>query len=365
MRTPPRVTTTSSIEGWQVDSYLGVVAIHLVAGTGIGADFLAGFSDLFGGRSGAYQKQLASLYDEAIGLLHRKAEQLGGNWIVGLKVDIDEVSGKGVQMFMVTAMGTAVRASALTQQPTRGATQGRAVAAEVQRMERRLQVADEVRGQKLTLDERTWEFIVDQRVEAAAPAVLSWMVKAQDENSWQYVDASSKRRALAFFQNLPPPVATRFLHEALCEDARTAMAAIGIMRDLGLVSLEICLQALRSTNLDLRRRIVQVLVAHQQSYGEGDATLMSQLIRELPRAFPDGPDVIQGRGLLGGRKERWICEFCGHRNDLGLNRCGKCDRDTQGFLRTDITPEKAAAILAERRRALSALLEAGADPTGA
>jgi uncharacterized protein YbjQ (UPF0145 family) len=77
------VTTTSSIEGWTVDSYLGVVASH-VGWTGLGSDFMASFSDLLGGRSGAYQDQLASLYTEAIGQLHRKAQRLGGNWIVGL-----------------------------------------------------------------------------------------------------------------------------------------------------------------------------------------------------------------------------------------------------------------------------------------
>src|SRR3954468_24915147 len=111
MRGNAQVTTTSNIEGWRVEAHLGVVASHVVAGTGIGSDFLAGFSDLFGGRSGAYQNQLASLYAEAIDQLHRKAQRLGGNWIVGLHVDIDEVSGKGMQMFMVTAMGTAVRAA--------------------------------------------------------------------------------------------------------------------------------------------------------------------------------------------------------------------------------------------------------------
>src|SRR5688572_24913483 len=98
MRAPSHVTTTSSIDEWKVDSYLGVVASHVVAGTGFGSDFLASFSDFFGGRSGAYQNQLTALYSEAIGQLHRKAGQLGGNWIVGLRVDIDEVSGKGTQM---------------------------------------------------------------------------------------------------------------------------------------------------------------------------------------------------------------------------------------------------------------------------
>src|SRR3954466_6920292 len=111
MRGNAQVTTTSGIEGWRVEAHLGVVASHVVAGTGMGSDILAGFSDLFGGRSGAYQNQLASLYAEAVDQLHKKAQRLGGNWIVGLPVGIDEVSGKGMQIFMVTARGTAVSAA--------------------------------------------------------------------------------------------------------------------------------------------------------------------------------------------------------------------------------------------------------------
>src|SRR5689334_13190699 len=105
------ITTASTIDGWHIDSYHGIVASHVVAGTGLFSDFAAGFADIFGRRSGSYQRQLSSLYQEALAHLQAKAEQLGANWLIGVAVDIDEISGKGMQMFMVTAIGTAVRAS--------------------------------------------------------------------------------------------------------------------------------------------------------------------------------------------------------------------------------------------------------------
>lgn len=80
----------------------------MVAGTNIFSDVFAGFSDIFGGRSSSYQKQLSSIYNEAIERLQYKTFQLGGNCIVGLKIDIDEISGQGKSMFMITAIGTAV-----------------------------------------------------------------------------------------------------------------------------------------------------------------------------------------------------------------------------------------------------------------
>lgn len=363
MRVASHVTTTTSIDGWKVEAYLGVVSSHVVAGTGFGSDFLAGFSDFFGGRSGAYENQLTSLYSEAIGQLHRKGEQLGGNWIIGLRVDIDEVSGKGTQMFMVTAIGTAVRACP---DPAKGEPMsGRGVtaeAADVEKMQRRLRIAEAVRTNELLLDEQTWEFIVDQRLEEAAPAVLDWMAKAQGDSSWRYLQEPDKRRTLAYFRSLPANSATQILHEALCGDPPIAKVAIGIMRDLALVSLKVSLQGLRSTNLDLRRRLVQALEAHQQSYLESDVVTLDDLISELAIAFQGGPDLIQARGLLGRKKDRWVCEACGQQNGISAERCSKCSRDIQGFLPDEITPEQLVAILRGRRRALAELLHTDRYP---
>jgi uncharacterized protein YbjQ (UPF0145 family) len=104
------VVTASVLEGWTIKEYRGLVSAHVVAGAGIFADFAASFRDLFGGRSATYQKQLASLQSEVLDLIYRRAKRLGANWVVGARLDFDEISGKNVQMFMVSAQGTAVLA---------------------------------------------------------------------------------------------------------------------------------------------------------------------------------------------------------------------------------------------------------------
>lgn len=47
------------------------------------------------------------MYNEAVERLQFQAYQLGANCIVGLKIDIDEISGGGKSMFMITSIGTA------------------------------------------------------------------------------------------------------------------------------------------------------------------------------------------------------------------------------------------------------------------
>jgi uncharacterized protein YbjQ (UPF0145 family) len=102
------VTTTNSIDGYRVVHYISPIVTNVVVGTGFFTDLFAGVTDFFGGRSNAYQDQLNELYNIALKQLKEEAEKRGANCIVGVKIDFDEISGKGMQMFMLNAFGTAV-----------------------------------------------------------------------------------------------------------------------------------------------------------------------------------------------------------------------------------------------------------------
>ena len=101
------ISTTNHLDNGKAVAYHGVVSSHLVAGTGFLSDLAAGLTDIFGGRSDAYRKHMEALYDEALDELSEKAQILGANAILGLKMDMDNISGKGMSMFMITATGTA------------------------------------------------------------------------------------------------------------------------------------------------------------------------------------------------------------------------------------------------------------------
>lgn len=101
------ITTTAINESIRLEHYKGIVSARVVTGVDFFSDLLASYSDVFGGRSRTYQKQLKSIYDEVMSHLTKEAIKLGANAIVGASIDHDEVSGKGKQMFMVTAIGTA------------------------------------------------------------------------------------------------------------------------------------------------------------------------------------------------------------------------------------------------------------------
>ena len=103
------ITTTNSIDGYTVESYLGVVNANFVAGTDFVSDFFASVSDIFGGGSGAYKSEMDKLYERAKWAITSAAKNKGADAILGYRIDFDEISGKGKSMFMISVSGTAVR----------------------------------------------------------------------------------------------------------------------------------------------------------------------------------------------------------------------------------------------------------------
>jgi uncharacterized protein YbjQ (UPF0145 family) len=100
-------TTTSTIQGREIDRYLGIVFGDAVLGVNVLKDFLGGLRDLVGGRSGTYERELGTARDTAMANLTEQARAVGADAVIGIDFDY-EVLGSNNGMLMVTASGTAV-----------------------------------------------------------------------------------------------------------------------------------------------------------------------------------------------------------------------------------------------------------------
>ena len=100
-------TTTPSIEGRRIIEYKGIVFGEVVAGVNMIKDFVAGLSNIIGGRSTTYEDELIQARQQAVAEMEQRAAQLGANAVVGVDIDY-EVLGTDNGMLMVTASGTAV-----------------------------------------------------------------------------------------------------------------------------------------------------------------------------------------------------------------------------------------------------------------
>jgi uncharacterized protein YbjQ (UPF0145 family) len=104
------VSTTSTLQGKNVDEYIGIVTAEVIIGANFLKDIMGGLRDFFGGRSGTYEKVLQEARQNAITELMQRAQGMGANAVIGVDLDFETVGGGG-SMLMVVATGTAVRIS--------------------------------------------------------------------------------------------------------------------------------------------------------------------------------------------------------------------------------------------------------------
>ena len=98
------VTTTPSVEGYQIAEYKGIVVGEAILGANVFRDIFAGITDIIGGRSGSYEQELGRAREIALDELQERAQALGANAVVGVDLDYEVINS----MMMVSASGTAV-----------------------------------------------------------------------------------------------------------------------------------------------------------------------------------------------------------------------------------------------------------------
>ena len=98
------VTTTPSVEGYQIASYKRIVVGEAILGANIIRDVFAGITDILGGRSGAYEQELAKAREVALKEMEDRAAAVGATDVEGVDLDYEVINN----MRMVSASGTAV-----------------------------------------------------------------------------------------------------------------------------------------------------------------------------------------------------------------------------------------------------------------
>jgi uncharacterized protein YbjQ (UPF0145 family) len=104
------LSTTDSIQGANIQNYLGVVTAEVVYGSNALRDFFAGIRDVLGGRTAAYERVFEKGQQDALQELEARAARRGADAVVGIQIKTDTINidGHGVLM-LITATGTAVK----------------------------------------------------------------------------------------------------------------------------------------------------------------------------------------------------------------------------------------------------------------
>lgn len=99
------VTTTDDIEGRSIETVLGLVMANSVRARNVGRDLMAALRNLAGGEIQEYTKLLADSREAAVQRMTERAEEMGGNAVVGVRFITAGIMGGAAE---ILAYGTAV-----------------------------------------------------------------------------------------------------------------------------------------------------------------------------------------------------------------------------------------------------------------
>lgn len=336
-------STTNSLGNAPVKDCLGMVTEHVVVGSWFGAGMMATLTDTFGGYSDAYGKRLRDITVKAQNGLISKAKRMGANALIGINLDIDEVSGNNKQMFMITATGTAVVADI----PMSEASLGASARAELSHLDliRLQELREKFRilpftdnpGSKIEEIAAGYADLISS--ESRIRSLLSAIEEKVTEIKWKTDPAMAlKQPIVSLFLALPSNTLSSQIY-LLARTAPDFFNGLAILvAPFPLLDLDE-VETLLNTEPKMTREAVRALESYYlNAYTKDDIPRFKAIIDKLGELEKTGKD--EGK--------RWFCEN-GHKNPKEVAVCPKC--------RLDIFGTSGLASLIEKLKARVSLLE--------
>ncbi|MCR4836265.1 MAG: YbjQ family protein [Bacteroidaceae bacterium] len=317
-----KLFNTPTVEGYKIESYLGLVTANQVAGTGFMTDFVASFSDFFGGNSGAYREEMNNLFENVKENLQAQAAELGGNAIIGVKVDYDSISAKNMSMLMVSMQGTVVKLKTTDEgQEISEAPKG-FIAGDILTLEYNKRLYSRILRNGSNLNEDAWKYITSHNMpELAEPLYFAYLRAKKDP-----VPLGS----VLILNNFPKYVYKLSYSEAVNLLYGKEDCLVDLIIDLHLFSAKHILEYLKQGQLNL---VFQLLKSDKRSYSKTDLEEMKELAQNLQNLPDKGKlEEIKG-GVFSSGGIKFVCE-CGCKNDKDTEYCSSCGKNIKGITKT-------------------------------
>lgn len=353
------VSTTPRLEGWEIREYLGPVSSHLVAGTNIFSDIAASFSDVFGGRSKSYRKQLEKINDEVIDRLKDKAANRRANALIGLQIDHDQISGQGKAMFMVTSSATAVRAEPIESQVNSEEGQKGEVRLPVQEMEVRLrkeELFEKHRNGQLEINDDTWQFLIENRVTDFAEVVRHTVQKFRARQVLSDAQEEHLDHGRDYFLSIPEEAAKDQLHQMVThESSRVSRWAVDVLEDGNMLDLSRISSMLDGDFHEEQKPALEILSRVEKPYyEEADLEKLREIRDQIENGFGKRGEVkeVEKSGMMSSGTEKvWQVEG-GPENPMERDYCVRSGLDIYGFEEEETRPEEVVEALDRKIRVL-------------
>jgi len=319
------ITTTNNIEGARIENYFELISTNIVVGTNFFSDLSASITDIFGGLSETYQNKLQKIYQIALNDLRIKAKELNANAIIGLKIDFDEISGKGKSMFMVSAIGTPIRLK--YQERTIIDKKSSLISSEDLQKEFNKRLIIEKVNKEIIPNKEDWEFLLNNPIPEISEKLLIMYVTAKRVKDYEMgIEDSYRllfRNISLYFKNLDNTKSSEILYSHIKDNPKLIITLIDYCK---LFSPYEILKLLKEKNINTA---IICLTIDKSIYTKEDLKIMKEIISTID-SLPDSGKIDLVKKTIGKAKEKYICEN-GHINDSDEEYCDTCGVNIKGL----------------------------------
>ena len=352
------VATTSYLGEVKIIKHLKPESAHVVAGTNVFSDLAASFTDIFGERSESYQKQLASLYDEAVERIKVAAFEIGANCVLGLKVDIDEISGKGKAMFMITSIGTAAIAEIDNKITTQDDSNSKLENVSIQKLrvlKKKNKILRDAGLPNWQIDDELWDFITENQVDEVFPSLIN-LYKGQLNNYQTEIADNLYKRMVIYLSNFPDERRKEMIYQAVFQedDRKIVKNLSNIIERFELLDLKRILNILINGKVEEQKKAILMLTYDKAFYNNEDLVDLQKIKELISDKFNEVGTRSTKKQLLSSKeKEIWICT-CGQSNEIeNSTYCTKCGNNIYGFKNDELSPDIAIKIIDQKVKLIS------------
>lgn len=313
--------TTDVLEGYEIESYKGLVSANQVAGTGFLTDLTAAFSDLFGGNSGAYRGEMNRLFEDVKENLKEQASTLGGNAVIGVRLDFDNISAKSMSMFMVSMQGTVVKIKPVAREHEELSTENGFVTGELLTLECRKRAYKRKLEKKINLNGEEWKYVLSHNMPELADLLFDAYNRAFSMLGAEGVE-EIKKAFPKYLSKLTYSQAVELLYNK-------EVCLVQQIKDHYLFSAKHILEYAKQEKFDL---VFELLQSDKRSYSKQDLEDMRVLAQYLQNLPDKGKMEEVKSGIFNSGGMKFIC-VCGKKNNKETEFCEDCGRNIKGITR--------------------------------
>lgn len=332
------ITTTPILGGGiEIERYLGPLTANVVLGVNVLSEFTASFTDVFGGNSETYQSKLDILNKKVREAVTYKATRAGANAIIDYKLQFNEITGKGKQMFMVTATGTACIISMTKQkEETLKLDTGIEGTVSFNQIKREYLITRyrEILLNEMQLNEEKWDNIFSFNLSEILPELTREYFRLKSDNTTDLEVQQYKKdyfkRYDDFMSTIDTPLAIDSIYPYL--ETHPDLSVTLIIKN-NLFDPSKVIEQLEKGQI---KRAVNLLASHKEFYTKDDLDKMQAIVRWFD-SLPDKGSIQTVKTGLFSKKEEEMY-FCpeGHKNPIEELFCLECGLNMKGLTRNQM-----------------------------